>query len=119
MTIFNIDMEKGKNSATEKDIRLLFAKNLKHLREQQHLSQMDLSGLTGITFNFINSIENCKKWVSPKTIATFASALNVKPYQFFIDEKLWNANERDIYLDNISNAFQKWVGEQRQQYPET
>ncbi|GHV62401.1 hypothetical protein AGMMS49587_09150 [Spirochaetia bacterium] len=111
-------MEKSESSASEKNIRLLFAKNLKHLREQQHLSQMDLSGLTGITFNFINSIENCKKWVSPKTIAILASALNVKPHQFFIDEKLWDANERDIYLDSISDAFQKWVGEQRQQYPE-
>jgi transcriptional regulator with XRE-family HTH domain len=111
-------MEKSESCVSERDIRLLFAKNLKHLREQQHLSQMDLSGLSGITFNFINSIENCKKWVSPKTIAILASALKVKPHQFFIDEKLWNANERDIYLDNISDSFLKWVGEQRAQYPE-
>jgi transcriptional regulator with XRE-family HTH domain len=111
-------MEKGKNNATEKDIRLLFAKNLKHLREQQRLSQMELSSLTGITFNFINSIENCKKWVSPKTIATLASALNAQPHQFFLDEKLWNATERNIYLDNFSNEILKWVGEQRTQYPE-
>ncbi|GHV05913.1 hypothetical protein FACS189485_13600 [Spirochaetia bacterium] len=111
-------MEKSENSASEQSIRLLFAKNLKHLREQRRLSQMELSGITGITFNFINSIENCKKWVSPKTIAALASALNVKPHQFFIDEKLWDASERDIYLDNFSNEILKWVGEQRTQYLE-
>ncbi|GHT64730.1 hypothetical protein FACS1894110_04980 [Spirochaetia bacterium] len=111
-------MKKSENSSNEMDIRLLFAKNLKHLREQRHLSQMELSSLSGITFNFINSIENCKKWVSPKTIATFATALKVKPHQFFIDEKLWNASERDIYLDNFSNEILKWVGEQRAQYLE-
>ena len=111
-------MEESKNNATEQDIRLLFAKNLKHLREQRRLSQMELSGLSGITFNFINSIENCKKWVSPKTIATLASALNVKPHLFFIYQMLWDASERDIYLDNFSNEILKWVGEQRTQYLE-
>jgi transcriptional regulator with XRE-family HTH domain len=102
----------------EGDIRLLFAKNLKRLREQQNISQLTLAGMAGLTHNFINDIENCNKWFSAKTLAKLASALKVQPYQFFLDEDQWDSDERNIYLDNISDAFQKWVGEQRVQYPE-
>ncbi|GHV44748.1 hypothetical protein AGMMS49546_29210 [Spirochaetia bacterium] len=102
----------------EEDIRLLFAQNLKRLREQQNLSQLSLAGIAGLTHNFINDIENRNKWFSAKTLAKLASALNVQPFQFFLDENQWNSDERNIYLDNISDAFQKWVGEQRAQYPE-
>jgi transcriptional regulator with XRE-family HTH domain len=100
------------------DIRLLVAKNLKRLREQQGVSQMTLAGMAGLTHNFINDIENCKKWLSPKTLAKLTSALKVQPFQFFLDETQWNVDERNIYLDNFSDAVLKWVGEQRTQYPE-
>jgi transcriptional regulator with XRE-family HTH domain len=102
----------------EKNMRLLFAKNLKRLREQQNISQLSLAGKAGLTHNFINDIENCNKWFSAKTLAKLASALKVQPFQFFLDEKQWNSNERNLYLDNFSEAMQKWVGEQRMPYPE-
>jgi transcriptional regulator with XRE-family HTH domain len=102
----------------EEKIRLLFAKNLKRLREQQSISQLTLAGMAGLTHNFINDIENCNKWFSAKTLAKLASTLKVQPFQFFLDVQQWNSDERNIYLDNISHAFQKWVGEQRSQYPE-
>jgi transcriptional regulator with XRE-family HTH domain len=103
----------------EEGIRLLFASNLKRLREQQNISQLTLAGLVGLTHNFINDIENCKKWISAGTLTKLCAALRVEPFQFFIDKKQWKSNNFDIYLDSISDSFMKWVSDQKQQrYPE-
>jgi transcriptional regulator with XRE-family HTH domain len=108
----------SEESVGEEDIRLLFAKNLKHLREQQHLSQMQLSGLTGMSFNFINDMEHGNKWFSEKTLAKLCTALKVEPFRFLLDDKYWNANEIDIYRDIIYDSFQKLAGEWEPKYPE-
>jgi ribosome-binding protein aMBF1 (putative translation factor) len=70
------------------EIRRVFALNLKRLRELQHISQLQLSSMTGLTHNFINDIEKCRKWVSPESLAKLAAALRVQPFQFFISEFL-------------------------------
>jgi transcriptional regulator with XRE-family HTH domain len=73
----------------------------------------------GLTHNFINDIENGKKWVSAETIAKLAAALRAEPYQFFLSESKWNNQGAEIfslYLDDFSDTFQKMVGEYRQRY---
>ena len=67
---------------TEKDVKELFGYNLKRIRKDKKLSQMDLANRLDIHFTFISDIENGKKWVSPETIAKIATLLNVEPYQF-------------------------------------
>jgi transcriptional regulator with XRE-family HTH domain len=96
------------------EIRRIFARNLKRLREQQHISQLDLSGMTGLAHNFINDIENGRKWVSPETLAKFAEALRVQPFRFFLSEILSEEYEDDrlnIYREDFADSFHKMVSD--------
>ena len=101
------------------NIRSLFSRNLKRLRSIANLSQMNLAANAGLTHNFINDIENGKKWVSAETIAKLAIALKAEPYQFFISESKWNDRGAEIfslYLDDFSDSFSKIVKEYRHRY---
>lgn len=69
---------------TESEIKILFGQNLRFLRNKRHLSQMQLADMADVTFNFINDIENGKKWISPATLSKLCLALDYPPYQFFL-----------------------------------
>ena len=101
------------------NIRSLFSRNLKRLRSIANISQVNLAIEAGLTHNFINDIENGKKWVSAETIAKLAIALKAEPYQFFISESKWNdqgAEMFSIYLDDLSDSFSKMVKDYRIRY---
>ena len=68
----------------EEEIKRLFGQNLKYLRNKKNLSQLQLAEKADVTFNFINDIENGKKWISPATLSKLCIALEVPPYQFFV-----------------------------------
>ncbi len=72
------------NIIDEQYIYKLISSNIKRLRSLQNISQLGLAINTGLTHNFINDIENCKKGVSVKTLAKLSIAFNVEPYQFFL-----------------------------------
>jgi transcriptional regulator with XRE-family HTH domain len=77
---------------------------------------MDLANNSGLTHNFINDIENGKKWVSVESFAKLVIALKAEPYQFFISESKWNdpgAEIFSLYLDDITDSFEKMVQEYR------
>jgi transcriptional regulator with XRE-family HTH domain len=102
-----------------KNIRLLFSKNLKRLRTLRNLSQLNLANKADLAHNFINDIENGKKWVSPKTIEKLSRALNVEPHQFFLSDPRPNEQINSffsIYLDDFSESLQKMVGELKERY---
>ena len=93
----------------------LISSNIKRLRGLQNISQLGLSAKTGLTHNFINDIENCKKGVSATTLAKISVALNAEPYQFFLPEGSAN-NEVLVYVKDISDSFHKVVNDLAQQY---
>jgi transcriptional regulator with XRE-family HTH domain len=99
----------------EQYIHKLISSNLKRLRALQNISQLNLAGSTGLTHNFINDIENCKKGVSARTLAKLSSALNVEPHQFFLPDGMSN-NEMVIYLKDFNDSLQKVVTDLTQQY---
>lgn len=72
------------NNMTESEIKILFGQNVKYLRNKKRLSQIQLAEKADVTFNFINDIENGKKWVSPVTLSKLSVALGAPLYQFFI-----------------------------------
>ena len=83
------------------------------------MSQLNLAVDAGLTHNFINDIENGKKWVSAETIAKLAIALRAEPYQFFISESKWNDQGAEIfslYLDDFSDSVSKMTKEYRNRY---
>jgi transcriptional regulator with XRE-family HTH domain len=99
----------------EKNIHHLISSNIKRLRTLQNLSQLDLSVNTGLTHNFINDIENCKKGISTKSLAKLSNALNVEPYQFFLPEGMHN-NDMMIYVKDFNDSLQKVVSDLTEQY---
>jgi transcriptional regulator with XRE-family HTH domain len=99
-------------------IRDLFSKNLKMLRTRQRLSQLALSARAGLAHNFVNDIENGKKWVSPETIAKLAEVLDVEPGDFFQANPLAppEATKLRNYLDEMNDRFAHAVGEIKANY---
>ena len=101
------------------NIRSLFSRNLRRLRRLANISQVDLATEAELTHNFINDIENGKKWVSAETIGKLAIALKVEPYQFFIADPKWNNEGAEIfslYLKDLADSFNKMVKEYRIRY---
>ena len=66
------------------EVKKLFGYNLKRLRKQKKISQIELSEKVDLAFTFISDIENGKKWVSPETIEKLSKFLDVEIYQFFL-----------------------------------
>jgi transcriptional regulator with XRE-family HTH domain len=102
-----------------KDIRRLFGSNVKRLRTRYGLSQLSLATEIGMTHNFINDIENGKKWVSSQTIARLAQKLHAKPADFFMSETTIEQQEADFistYVDDISQSVLKAVTETKSRY---
>ena len=100
-------------------IRSLFSRNLKRLRRLANISQVDLAAEADLTHNFINDIENGKKWVSAETIGKLSKALKAEPYQFFISESKWDNQGAVIfshYLKDFTDSFNKVVKEYRSRY---
>ena len=104
-----------KNEINEKYILQLISNNVKRLRSIQNISQLNLALSTGLTHNFINDIENCKKGISAKTLAKLSVALNVEPHQFYIPGDMTN-NDVLIYVKDFNDSLQKVVHELTQQY---
>ena len=108
-----------KESMDGVNIRSLFSRNLKRLRSSSNLSQVNLALKAGLAHNFVNDIENGKKWVSAETIAKLSAALNAEPYQFFIPDSKWDNGEAGIvsvFLNDFSDSFAKTVNELRSRY---
>jgi len=104
-----------KKKIDEKYIHQLISGNIKRLRSLQNISQMGLALNTGLTNNFINDIENCKKGISAKSLAKLSVALNVEPYQFFLPEGMSN-NEMMLYVKDFNDSLQKVVADLTEQY---
>lgn len=103
------------NKVNEQYIYKLISSNIKRLRSMQNISQLSLSLKTGLTHNFINDIENCKKGISAKSLAKISTALGVEPFQFFLPEGISNT-ETMVYVKDFNDSLQKVVAELTQQY---
>ena len=99
---------------TESYIRLLVSKNLRRIRSSQKISQLSLALDTGLSHNFINDIEKCKKGVSLNTIAKLSTALKVEPNQFFLSEK--TPDDVLVYVSDFNDSLQKLVKDLSEPY---
>ena len=104
-----------KDNISENYVRLLVSNNLKRLRSLQNLSQLGLAVHAGLTHNFINDIENCKKGISAKTLAKLSVALSVEPHQFFLPEAMAD-DKMLVYVNDFNDSLQKVVKELTAQY---
>ena len=115
--IFGLNKSMAKHFSG-KDIREIFSRNLKHFRNRKNLSQFALSNKAGLAHNFVNDIEDRKKWVSPETIAKLSAVLDVEPYQLFMTNPLDSKQTKRIhvYLDELNDRFNEVVGEIKTSY---
>jgi len=113
------DRQEKRETIKGMNIRGLFSRNLRRLRTVANMSQLTLAENAGLTHNFINDIENGKKWVSAETIGKLAFALKAEPYQFFISESKWNDQGAEIfslYLEDFTDSIAKVVKDYRYRY---
>ena len=96
-------------------IRKIFAKNLKKLRSDRRLSQMDLALIAGLSTNFINEIENEKKWPSIDSLAKLVKALSVEPAHFFTPETIV-FNDTEMLKTELSTLITAIVNERIERY---
>jgi transcriptional regulator with XRE-family HTH domain len=68
------------------EIQRILLTNIKKYRSQRKYSQMKLAELCGISTSYIGEIEIGRKYPSARTLEMIINALNVKPYQLFMDE---------------------------------
>jgi transcriptional regulator with XRE-family HTH domain len=118
---FNLDGQYRtmSDAINEIEIRATLGRNLKRLRVTKKLSQLSLAVKAGLTYNFINDIENGKKWLSPKTLAALATVLDIKPYEFFVPEAALpepDATELTGRLDNFAGDVLRWVRDLKGRY---
>ena len=69
------------NSTTE-----ILRNNLKYYRKLKHLTQEQLSDLSGVSTDYISELERGKKVPSIKRLELIANAMNIEIYKFFISE---------------------------------
>ena len=93
----------------------IFSSNLRRLRKDANLTQVGLAEKADLAPNFINDIENGKKWVSAETLGKLASALEVEPSQFFISSPKWSNQGKEIISLFLSD-FEKMSQDYRKRY---
>jgi len=63
----------------------IFIENLKFWRKKRGISQLKLSEKVNISPNYLNAVENGKNFPSPEVIQNIFEALEVLPYQLFLE----------------------------------
>jgi len=85
------------------DLRRILSKNLKLLRSQRSLSQMELAEKADISIPFLSNIERSNKWPYPDTLVKIAKALEVEVYTLFQD----NSPPKPDNFQNTLSRFKK------------
>ena len=65
------------------DIKKIFGKNIRHIRESRNMTQEKLSDLCGLHRTYIGSVERGERNISIGNIQKIANALQVKIIDLF------------------------------------
>jgi transcriptional regulator with XRE-family HTH domain len=63
----------------------LFIENLRFFRKKKGISQLAFSEEIGVSPNYLNAVENGKNFPSPDIIQKISDALDILPYQLFLE----------------------------------
>ena len=66
------------------DLRHILSSNIKKARSALHITQTKLAQHSDISAAHIIEIEQCKTWVSDKTLTSIARALNMDAYELLL-----------------------------------
>lgn len=71
----------------QKNLRSVFAHNLRKLRLGKNLSQEKLAELSGLHRTYVSSVERCERNITLETVERFAAALGASPIDLLGKEK--------------------------------
>lgn len=82
------------------DVRKVLSQNIKKRRKELGITQSKLAELADISEPYMNDIERCQTWISDKTLAKLAWALNLEIHELFLPNNAENdeLSEKDKYL---------------------
>jgi len=66
------------------DIREVLANNIKKYRRKLGFSQDKLAELSGISSQYLATIETCRKFPTPEVLECLANALDIETYELFL-----------------------------------
>ena len=69
------------------DIVKVFGTNLRKYRTRINLSQEAFAEKCGLHRTYISSVERCQRNISIENVQRIAQALDIEPYQLFIEEE--------------------------------
>jgi len=87
------------------------AANLKALRQRWAFSQAELAERGGVSVSYVGEIETAVKWPSADVLERLSEALQVKPYQLFMEP----ADNESLHAwleqqDQIAELGEKLIG---------
>jgi transcriptional regulator with XRE-family HTH domain len=101
------------------DLKNILSKNLKRYRSLRKISQSILAEQVDISVPFLSDIENGKKWLSPKTLAKIANALNIQAYELLKPDNVIPDNSINVienYTADIASSFSEILEKLQQNY---
>lgn len=86
------------------NIKEVFGKKLKHLRQEKGMTQAELAALANVSTQMISSYEKCAKEPTLTNAASIANALNVS-LAFLIDEASHSTNCDAIKIETYGDVI--------------
>ena len=91
------------NKSSDLPLRKILSQNIKKARSVLHITQVKLAEHSEISPAHIIEIEQCKTWVSDRTLSNIARALNKEVYELLLPEN----NGRYAKGESGSENFQR------------
>jgi transcriptional regulator with XRE-family HTH domain len=90
-----------------------FIRNLRFFRKKRGISQLKFSELINISPNYLNAVENGKNFPSPEVLQNIANALDIFPYQLFLEHPADPpaGAEANAIVQELTKIKQKLVNE--------
>jgi len=87
------------------EIQRLLLTNIKKYRSLLKYSQFNLAELCEVSSSYISEIETGKKFPSARMLERLVKALEVKPYQLFLDENDIDNFNKESFLSNFKERI--------------
>jgi len=85
----------------EKELRSVFAENIKKFRNKRGWNQLLLAERLEISSNFLSEIETGKGWVSPLTLVKLANVLDINVFELFIPNDMQNNAQNELQNEKM------------------
>lgn len=97
-----------------KEIQQRLSENLRKIRKNKKMTQLDLAIKSDLSEAMIKNIELNRSWPSEKTLSQITDALEIDVYRLFLPLAIDFEKEREIKVsitDEIKKCLQKYLEE--------